>query len=86
MKKIHLVGFNYTWLLALTFPVALVTLIVFRYAPAISFGILAGVTLIYLVGAIWHHFQDKTLTVEIIIEYILIAALALLILQGLITR
>lgn len=44
--------------------------------------ILAVGVLIYLIWAIIHHKRDKSLTLEVCIEYLLTAALALILLFG----
>lgn len=45
--------------------------------------ILLLIVLGYLLAALVHHLRDKTLHLDIVIEYILLAALALVIFQGL---
>lgn len=40
---------------------------------------------IYLILAVIHHWKTKTLNLEVVVEYILIAALALVIFQSFIT-
>lgn len=84
MNKINLKKANLIWVLTLFIPVFLVALFIFRFSPQTQFQIFVLAALVYLAVALIHHYKDKTLTLEIIIEYILIAALALLILQGLI--
>jgi hypothetical protein len=64
-------------------PLFISLLIFFRYSPKLQFQILTLAALIYFIFALLHHNKDKTLTWEIIIEYALIAALALIILGGL---
>lgn len=49
-----------------------------------KFQIVALLTLVYLIFAIFYHYKNKTLDPKIIIEYILIATLVLTILQSLI--
>lgn len=41
--------------------------------------------LVYLILATIHHWKTKTLNVEVVVEYILISALALVIFQSFIT-
>lgn len=84
MTKSFVKKLNLIWILILSTPIFLVALFIFRFSSSIQFQIFALAALLYLVVAIIHHFRDKTLTLEITIEYVLIAALALLILQGLI--
>ncbi|KKS64274.1 hypothetical protein A3A14_00785 [Candidatus Daviesbacteria bacterium RIFCSPLOWO2_01_FULL_43_38] len=71
------VRFNFIWLLFFTAPLLLIALFVFRNSSGIQFKILILAALLYLAATTLHHMKDKTLTFEIIIEYILIAALAL---------
>lgn len=84
MSKTFFKKINLIWALALSTPIFLVLLFIFRFSPATQFQIFVLATLVYLAVTLIHHYKDKTLALEIIIEYILIAALALLILQGLI--
>lgn len=78
IKKISLM-----WVLILSIPIFIFLLITFRFSQERQFYIFITASILYVATAILHHFQDKTLTTEIIIEYILIAVLALLLLQGL---
>lgn len=45
----------------------------------LSFKLLAFAALLYLIFALLHHHRDKSLKFEIIIEYVLLAALAFII-------
>jgi len=49
-----------------------------------ALNILAFGVLIYLIWAILHHKRDKSLTLPIFIEYLLTAALSLILLLGVI--
>lgn len=42
-----------------------------------------GCVIVYLLYALIHHLKDKTLTLEVIIEYILIACLVVVLLSNL---
>lgn len=84
MTKFFVKKLNLIWILILSTPIFLVALFIFRFSSSIQFQIFVLAALLYLAVAIIHHYRDKTLTLEITIEYVLIAALALLILQGLI--
>lgn len=84
MRRFFLKKLNLIWILALSTPAFFVALFIFRFSSTIQFRIFTLAALVYLGVALLHHYKDKTLTLEIIIEYILIAVLALLILQGLI--
>lgn len=75
--------FNLLWIFVATAPLFLFGLFAFPYSLEARFKILLIAALFYLALALMHHQKDKTLTFEIIIEYILIAALALVVLQGL---
>ncbi|KKR80446.1 MAG: hypothetical protein UU73_C0001G0216 [Candidatus Daviesbacteria bacterium GW2011_GWA1_41_61] len=66
-----------------TVPIFIFTLFAYRFSPQIQFQIFTLAAIIYVIVALVHHHKDKSLTLEIIIEYVLIAALALIILQGL---
>lgn len=71
------------WILILSTPIFIGLLIISRFSKNMQFQVLLVISVVYVSIAVLHHFQDKTLTMEIIIEYILIAVLALLLLQGL---
>ena len=73
MRKIDL-----PWLLIIAAPIFAAILWVNRSTPNFNFKLVMVVVLLYLAVAYIHHRRDKTLTWEIIIEYILIAALALI--------
>lgn len=60
----------------------LVLMFIFRNQSFIQFELVIACAICYLAVAFVHHHFDKSLTLEIAIEYILIAALALIILQG----
>lgn len=88
MKKFPILNLQFTkisvmWILILSIPFFMGLLIIFRFSPERQMQIFISASIVYVFTAILHHFQDKTLTMEIIIEYILIAVLALLLLQGL---
>lgn len=64
-------------------PIIAVFLYIFRSSPNHKFQVLIITAIIYLTIGLCYHWRDKTLTLEIMIEYFLIAALALLVLGGL---
>lgn len=57
---------------------------VFRFGDnsRLQFQILTSLALIYLSWALLHHTIDKSLTLEVVIEYVLTALLAIIILYG----
>lgn len=63
--------------------VASLAILKFQNLPKMQFQILVILSLIYLSWALLHHTLDKSLTLEIVIEYVLTALLALIILYGL---
>ncbi len=74
---------NLIWLFAFTMPFMVVLMFIFRFTPQIQFQLVTLAALFYLTVALLHHYKEKTLTKELMIEYVLMAALALIILQGL---
>lgn len=58
-------------------PIFIGALLLADSSSRIQFKVVVLAALVYLTVASWYHFKDKTLTFEIMIEYILIAALAL---------
>lgn len=83
MRKFSIKKISVMWVLILSIPFFIGLLIIFRFSPNRQMEVLIGASVLYVVTAILHHLKEKTLTTEIIIEYILIAVLALLLLQGL---
>lgn len=83
MDKTLIKKISPVWILILSIPVFVGLLIIFRFSSQKQMQVLIAASILYVATAILHHFQDKTLTKEIIMEYILIAVLALLLLQGL---
>lgn len=55
-----------------------------RFSRTLQFQVFLGAALTYFLVAIIHHLRDKSLTLEIIVEYILIAILALVVFQSLV--
>lgn len=83
IKKHLLLDFNWLWVFTLAMPVSLYFLVSYRNSAQTIFQVLATTISIYLVMALLHHRVHRTLTVEIALEYVLTAALALVILQSL---
>ncbi len=50
----------------------------------VQVNILLIAIVLYLTWAIWHHRRDKSLTLEVFIEYLLTAVLSLVLLLGVI--
>ncbi|MCL5785014.1 MAG: hypothetical protein M1142_06720 [Patescibacteria group bacterium] len=82
-KTIKIKKINLIWILAASTPLFIISLFVYRFSRVLQMRILGLAAVVYLGAALLHHYKDRTLTLEIAIEYILIAALALIILQGL---
>jgi hypothetical protein len=72
---------NHT-LVVLTGAVALILLVKYNNLPQIQFLIATILIMLYLLWAILHHHNDKTLRVEVMVEYVLTALLSLIILYG----
>lgn len=83
MNKTLIKKISPIWISILSTPFFIGLLIIFRFSSQRQMQVLITASIMYVITAILHHFQNKTLTNEIIIEYILIAVLALLLLQGL---
>lgn len=87
MKMSHLKiikRLNLIWLVMLSVPLFLTALYLARFSPRIQLEIFIGAVLTYLITAIIHHQLDKSLTLEIVVEYILIAILTLVVFQSLV--
>lgn len=83
VKQNFLSVLKVSWILTISAPIFVLLLFLFRFSPTLQFQILVGAATLYLSSATLHHLKDKSLTLEITIEYVLITALALIILQGL---
>ncbi len=81
MKKIAEI--NLLWIFIFTVPLFIGAIIVSPYSPKLQFMILTIAALIYFSLAMVHHHKDKSLNLEIIVEYFLIAAISLIIVQSL---
>lgn len=69
-------------ILLLMVAVAVSTIISYQDLPIMQFKILAGLGFGYIIWAFLYHYLDKTLTLEIIIEYILIVLVGILFVYG----
>lgn len=73
------------WIFVLSSPFFILALVSQSYSHNLQMMIITLAALVYLSLALVHHYFDKTLKVEIVIEYVLIAALALIIFQSLLS-
>lgn len=80
MKKLHLTAS----MLALIIVALLsaVTLLKFSYVPFIQVFVLIGFGIFYILWSIFHHRMDKSLTLEVFLEYLLTAGLVFILLAG----
>jgi hypothetical protein len=62
--------------------IAVALVYLFRFTPQRQFVVLSILVLLYLAWALVYHHKDKSLRLEIIIEYILTASLALVFFYG----
>lgn len=84
MSRRHLIlDFNWWWIFTMITPVSLYILISYRNSAKTIFMVLTVTIVLYLILALFHHRVHKNLTLEIGLEYVLTAALALIILQSL---
>lgn len=72
---------NIWWMISAAF-LALILVLKFQTNAQAQFGIMTVLDIFYLIWAINYHLNDKTLKLEIMIEYVLIAALALIFFYG----
>lgn len=77
MNNLRIKNSKILWPLFFITPVLLGITIYSRNYLNLQFKVLIFAALIYLIFTTLYHLKDKTLTFEIIIEYMLIAALAL---------
>lgn len=83
MIKKSTLRFDLFWVLVIFTPLFMGLILAFKYNPVLEFQALALAAFGYLIFAFLHHYKSKTLRLEVMVEYILIAALALIILQSL---
>lgn len=81
LKKITLIKPVKVWMLVT--PIFLLLIFFSRNDHRTLFSVFVLSAAVYLFLAVLHHIQDKTLRLEIVIEYLLIAALGLIILYDL---
>lgn len=74
---------NFIWLFILTTPIFLYLILFRNFEQSSKMLLITCAILIYVALALLHHYFDKSLKVEIVIEYVLIGALALMIIQSL---
>lgn len=74
--------FNLTWIFIILSPLFVALIFIFRHSSSAQFKLLFLAAFLYLALAIGHHYKDKSLTFEILIEYILIALFALIVIQS----
>ena len=70
------------FIIALGAVITLLVVLKLQYLPQVQFLVMTIMIMFYLLWALAHHFIDKSLTLEIVIEYVLTALLALIILYG----
>ena len=79
MSKLH----KYSILVVvLTSAISLVLILKLQYLPQVQFLVATVLVMFYLIWALAYHFMDKTLRLEVMIEYVLTALLALIVLYG----
>ena len=83
IRRASLVDFNWLWIFAAATPISLYVLLSYRNSAKTIFLVLTVTLVLYLIMALLHHRTHKNLTLEIALEYVLTAALALVILQSL---
>lgn len=69
-------------LLAVLVLSALILILKVRFSPQLELTILVSATILYLAWALAYHHFDKSLTLDVFMEYVLIAILALILLLG----
>jgi hypothetical protein len=82
MKHLNIHNMNFWWILVPTLPAVAYFLWMNRYSAKYQFQTVLVFAIFYLIVAVLYHIKDKSLTLEITLEYILTAALGLLILQS----
>ena len=80
----HIQRINLMWVYIILAPVLFSMLLFFRNQQLVVFSIAVMAAIFYVTVALLHHHRDKTLTVEVTLEYVLTAVLAIVILQSLI--
>ena len=63
-------------------PIFMMGIYYFRHLPPMQLQLITVAAMSYLTLALIHHLHDKTLKMDLLIEYVLIAILVLVILQS----
>ncbi len=79
MRKKKITSINPIWIIVLLVPLFVSLLVTFDYSPNISFEVVVLAAIVYMVVALLHHHNLKTLSIEIMIEYALVALLCLIV-------
>lgn len=77
LKKINLM-----YIFSLSAPIFAYLIYLNRHSGNRQLNILACFTLLYLILACLHHLKDKSLTLEVFLEYLLIAGLSLVVVHS----
>lgn len=62
--------------------IALIGIMKFQGMKKVQFFIMVSLVVVYLIWAIIYHYLDKSLSLEVVLEYVLTAALAIIFLYG----
>ena len=79
LKNLHLM-----WIYVGLSPVLFSLLLLYRNQQMVVLSLTILAAILYVIVALLHHYWDKTLTVEVTLEYVLTAVLAIVILQSLV--
>lgn len=83
MQQFKKIKLRLIWVLVLSVPLFITALYLLRFSRQLQFQTVIAAALLYLIVALLHHLKDRTLSWEVVVEYLLIAALVLIILQSL---
>lgn len=80
MKKVYRVTENLNYIFLIVVAILILLTIFFKDQPGLQFQILVTGAILYVSMALAYHHLDKSLTFEVLLEYILIGSLAIIIL------
>jgi hypothetical protein len=83
-QKTKLYKFSPMWAFVTSVPFFLLLLYAVRNSSMSVLTVLSIVCIVYLTIALIHHYLDRTLHFEVIVEYVLLALLSLVVLQSMV--
>lgn len=81
-KSVSLPKVSLIWMFLFLVPIFILVILVFETDSLTKLSVLTIAAFLYITIALLHHHQEKSLRLEVIVEYVLIAILALIVILG----